>query len=633
MSNLNDQDFFYSSLINTSVLNSQIIDFSSLTNGLVSNVNGTAAICSIGSGLLYSAGPTLTNTGVLGLTAGSGITLTGTPSNYTISASTSISSITGTANQIVVSGSPAVTLSIDPNAILTNLSVSNLLYSTQLSSSNGLVSVVSGFIQNTGLINPLWFDTGTSILSLLYTSNLKLTGASLDTIQDIGIASSPVFAAVTTSNILGLTQTLCLLATDIGGNVLNASISGNLSYNVSTRRLDTIQDITTASSPVFAGLTIGSLSGVLKATSGVISATATTSDLPEGTNLYFTNGRARAAITSSQPIYSTSGIISLGYQATNLRLNGGNLDTIQDISIASSPVFARILNSSINSSNVLVGSFAGASLTSGGGNTLVGQGAGNNITSGTFNIGLGANAFGGSGAMTYMNAGNIAIGISSLYSCTGTAAHNTAVGFLALQSMTTGVGNIAFGNSCANNLLTGNNNVYIGQAITSSTTSVSSEGAINLTGSGITGRGANTFFINATAGLYYYIPGYWWGSAQYVVGGIFRWNTFLNRGIVRNPSDSTQIICPTPGLYEFTLSGSIFSNLTSNQNVNIYVNGNLYLTTPVNYSGFVGWRAISLSVFVDVYNTTTYIQYDMSAGLETSLSFPTILTAKFVSLL
>lgn len=48
---------------------------------------------------------------------------------------------------------------------------------------------------------------------------------------------------------------------------------------------------------IFGGLQIGALNGVLKAAGGVVSGAATTSDLPEGANLYFTNARARAAIS------------------------------------------------------------------------------------------------------------------------------------------------------------------------------------------------------------------------------------------------------------------------------------------------------------------------------------------------
>lgn len=46
-------------------------------------------------------------------------------------------------------------------------------------------------------------------------------------------------------------------------------------------------------------LEVGSLSGVLKASSGIVSGSATTSDLPEGSNLYFTSLRVQSIIAAS----------------------------------------------------------------------------------------------------------------------------------------------------------------------------------------------------------------------------------------------------------------------------------------------------------------------------------------------
>jgi hypothetical protein len=60
-------------------------------------------------------------------------------------------------------------------------------------------------------------------------------------------------------------------------------------------------------------LKIGTLSGVLQASSGTVSGGATTSDLPEGTNLYYTDARARAAISAGAgPVNYTpsTGVIS-----------------------------------------------------------------------------------------------------------------------------------------------------------------------------------------------------------------------------------------------------------------------------------------------------------------------------------
>ena len=59
------------------------------------------------------------------------------------------------------------------------------------------------------------------------------------------------------------------------------------------------QSIATTSTPTFGGLTLTGLSGMLQATAGVISGRATTTNLPEGTNLYFTDARARSAISST----------------------------------------------------------------------------------------------------------------------------------------------------------------------------------------------------------------------------------------------------------------------------------------------------------------------------------------------
>lgn len=74
------------------------------------------------------------------------------------------------------------------------------------------------------------------------------------------------------------------------------------------------QSVKTTASPSFTGLTIGTLAGVLKATAGVVSGSATTTDLTEGTNLYYTDARARAAISSTVTgltYTSSTGILSL----------------------------------------------------------------------------------------------------------------------------------------------------------------------------------------------------------------------------------------------------------------------------------------------------------------------------------
>jgi hypothetical protein len=65
-----------------------------------------------------------------------------------------------------------------------------------------------------------------------------------------------------------------------------------------------------AGSLTVSAASIGSLAGVLKATAGAVSGSATTSDLPEGSNLYFTNSRASAA-APVQSVFGRTGAVVL----------------------------------------------------------------------------------------------------------------------------------------------------------------------------------------------------------------------------------------------------------------------------------------------------------------------------------
>jgi hypothetical protein len=67
-------------------------------------------------------------------------------------------------------------------------------------------------------------------------------------------------------------------------------------------------------------VTISGLSGVVKATAGVLSGSATTSDLTEGSNLYYTDARARAALSATSPVsYNNStGVISMAAASTSV---------------------------------------------------------------------------------------------------------------------------------------------------------------------------------------------------------------------------------------------------------------------------------------------------------------------------
>ena len=87
-----------------------------------------------------------------------------------------------------------------------------------------------------------------------------------------------------------------LIGNTTGNTLTKATLTGTANRVIVTNgsgsiTLSTPQNIATTSSPTFAGLTLTGLGGILKATAGVFSGDATTSDLPEGANLYYTDAR------------------------------------------------------------------------------------------------------------------------------------------------------------------------------------------------------------------------------------------------------------------------------------------------------------------------------------------------------
>ena len=90
------------------------------------------------------------------------------------------------------------------------------------------------------------------------------------------------------------------------------SLTANAHTNDIITAINSNGDMAWTSTPTLSTLTLGSLSGVLKATVGLISGSATTSDLPEGSNLYYTDARSRAALSAGTGISynSTTGVIT-----------------------------------------------------------------------------------------------------------------------------------------------------------------------------------------------------------------------------------------------------------------------------------------------------------------------------------
>ncbi|MFZ5986930.1 MAG: hypothetical protein ACOYWZ_07385 [Bacillota bacterium] len=122
--------------------------------------------------------------------------------------------------------------------------------------------------------------TANRTLALSYNAtNLKLTLNALDTIQDIATTSTPTFAQVNLSSAGTSTQavrgdrSIATSAPLTGGGDLTANRTLALSYNttnlkLTSNALDTIQNISSTSSPTFAGLYING--SIFQSTSSLI---------------------------------------------------------------------------------------------------------------------------------------------------------------------------------------------------------------------------------------------------------------------------------------------------------------------------------------------------------------------------
>jgi len=182
---------------------------------------------------------------------------------------------------------------------------------------------------------PASYDSNNGTIGLAYnSSNLKITAGQLNTVQDIGTGGGPLFSSLSLvrPNIQG---TILYISNGNGptGNDQGAQIHLNNNYTLAVNpnkyiRVDVggnfvllnsaysaaIFSVTDAGVGYLPFLQIGTLSGVLKASSGNVSGSATTSDLPQGSNLYFTNALARSAlsVTGTNLSYdSNSGVFSM----------------------------------------------------------------------------------------------------------------------------------------------------------------------------------------------------------------------------------------------------------------------------------------------------------------------------------
>lgn len=496
------------------------------------------------------------------------------------------------------------------------------------------LSIAGNILSNTGVISLTGTAGRVSVSGS--TGAITLSGP-----QDIDTGSTPSFAGLTLTGTGTLTARKASLSGAIplnfpAGNFTNsllycdASVSGDINpITISANLritgsgglyiLDTKQNLQTTSSPTFAGLTLTGLTGVLKATAGVIQGSATTDDLTEGkTNLYFTTARAQGAFTPGTGITITAGTIAnSGVTAitagTNITTsNTGGSYTINTIT---NPIFNNLTITSMNS-NVPDGVSLGTSAGAGG----------------RYNVYIGTQAGTGS-----LGSGNVGIGYQALAGAgSGCFGLGFAAGFNALTN-----GNICIGGSAGQNLLTGSGyNIYIGGSPSSS--NVSYESVIGASPSAPVGKGSNTCFIPNTGGLFAYSPAYCQLRSTAFNNGLITWQfwndgtTTYNNGFTLLQSN-TLAVQPYNGLYEVTISGGaqaqagLFASLDLDvNNVRSY---NIAYHSSAGIAGFiVNVSGSQLS--------RPYVGFPIQSGWRAycyganffNLNTPLYMTIKFISL-
>jgi hypothetical protein len=213
--------------------------------------------------------------------------------------------------------------------------------------------------------------------------------------------------------------------------------------------------------------------------------TTWTSATPSGGSLTGTTDSASPFKTAlgSGAATSTTGIrnTAMGYQALFTNSTGTQATALG----------YNALYNSTGGSSTAVGNFAGYNEGTGNSNVAVGESAGYYVTTGVYNVSLGVGASGNAtgsnnvavgrnslGALSTASTNNgVAVGSLALNNVQGD--NNTAVGYQAGRSVSTGTNNTIIGYNAAfsgtNNLSTGSNNTLIGNAAEASANSVSNE--------------------------------------------------------------------------------------------------------------------------------------------------------------
>lgn len=327
------QDIFNNSSIEIDSSEFQLVD---LANGMLCVSNSILNVATIGSNLSYNAGSkTLnlaSNINVAGLTVGA------------------LSGILHGSNG-AVTGNATSDLLVEGN--------NNLFFTN---------SRARGALSLTGSPSYFSYNNSTGVFNSLYDYNQNLLQTSSPTFNSLSLVSSSSYNGIVFNN-NGYTG-YCQLTSGAGswfsgatvGDLILRTDHGHLCVGTNgAKSLKFFTNDTLRASISSSGeFVIGALNGVLKSSSGIVSGSSTTSDVPEGSNLYYTQSRFDTAFANKSTSDLTEGLnlyytdarsrnsISLSGSPSYLSYDNStgvftsNYDFNQDLTTTSSPTFQKL---------------------------------------------------------------------------------------------------------------------------------------------------------------------------------------------------------------------------------------------------------------------------------------------------
>ncbi len=312
------------------------------------------------------------------------------------------------------SGPSSSTLTVGDVAIISASSTSFVLQTApcsqvgdwiELSSPMASVREVNGVFPVNGSILIDTDDIGEGVTNLYYTNARADARIDLQKGQVNGLATLDSNGKIPTSQI-GSVPLNNTFVTNTTSSMLNLSANkGDVAVISSLNKTYILQGNSATSSSDWVELLQGASVTSVNGFSGAVD--LNTSNIPEVSNLYFTDVRARSAFNTVSPLQlsTTTGQLSLSFNTSNLMVSGSQLDTVQNIGTGASPQFSSL---TLNNGAVIGGTLAVngptgtssiyANLSVGGNLSVTGTINGAVISGGTWNGTIVGVPYGGTGS-------------------------------------------------------------------------------------------------------------------------------------------------------------------------------------------------------------------------------------------